>query len=81
MSRVGHTPMKNDTLIPLQLTPTHLVCLSLKRKGVAVYTVDLDQLKCNCASARFGNPFCKHLRAANATPPLPAERLGDFLPL
>ena len=72
--------MKNKPLIPLQLTPTHLVCLSIKPKGLSVYTVDLESETCNCRSYWYRGGRCKHLQAAMVTPPLPSERLGDFLP-
>jgi hypothetical protein len=73
--------MKDNTLIPIQLTPTHLVCLSVKKKGPSIYTVDPVKRTCNCDDWWYRGGLCKHLRAALATPPLPAERLGDILPL
>ena len=72
--------MKNNPLIPLQLTPRHLVCLSIKPKGLSVYTVDLENETCNCLSHWYRGGRCKHLQAAMDTPPLPSARLKDFLP-
>lgn len=72
--------MKNNTLVPLQLTPRHLVCISIKPKGPSVYTIDLENETCNCRSYRYRSGPCKHLMAAMETPPLPSERLEEFLP-
>jgi hypothetical protein len=72
--------MNANTLIPLRLAPSHLVCLSVKRRGVSVYTIDLEGRTCNCPDHRYRGGLCKHLRAGMETEPLPGERLGDFLP-
>jgi hypothetical protein len=50
-------------------------------KGPSIYTVDPVKRTCNCDDWWYRGGLCKHLRAALATPPLPAERLGDILPL
>lgn len=71
----------NPNLIPIQLTPTHLICVSVKaRRSPSIYTVDLENKTCNCPSHWFRGGICKHLRAAAGTTPLPANRLGEFLP-
>ena len=72
--------MNTNTLIPLRLAPSHLVCLSVKRRGVSVYTVDLERRTCNCPDHRYRGGLCKHLLAAMGTGALPAERLEDFVP-
>lgn len=71
--------MNTNTLIPLRLAPSHLVCLSVKRRGVSVYTVDLERRTCNCPDHRYRGGLCKHLLAAMGTGALPAERLEDFV--
>jgi hypothetical protein len=59
--------------------PPHLVCVSVKKKGPSIYTVDPVKRTCNCLDWWYRGDLCKHLRAAMATPPLPAERFGDFV--
>jgi len=71
--------MKDNTLIPIQLTPTQpRVPVGQKERPLDLITVDPVREPATATTGGTGGGLCKHLRAALATPPLPAERLGDI---